>query len=87
MNYRLTSPVKNINIAFTAGQTVALVVVSGSGWSTMVSLIERFYDPLSGSVRLNGVDIVSSGRVRRLALFPRNVHCLPRLSKTTSHTV
>jgi ATP-binding cassette subfamily B (MDR/TAP) protein 1 len=36
---------------------VALVGSSGSGKSTVVGLIERFYDPLEGSVMLDGVDI------------------------------
>lgn len=49
--------VKDINITFTAGETAALVGASGSGKSTIISLIERFYDPLSGSVKLDGVDI------------------------------
>ncbi|KAG6377083.1 P-loop containing nucleoside triphosphate hydrolase protein [Boletus reticuloceps] len=49
--------VKGINITFTAGKTAALVGASGSGKSTIISLIERFYDPLSGSVQLDGVDI------------------------------
>lgn len=39
------------------GQTVALVGESGSGKSTVVGLIERFYDPLEGRVLLDGVDI------------------------------
>lgn len=49
--------VKGINVTFTAGHTAALVGASGSGKSTIISLIERFYDPLSGSVKLDGVDI------------------------------
>jgi ABC-type multidrug transport system fused ATPase/permease subunit len=42
---------------FAAGKTVALVGSSGSGKSTVVGLIERFYDPLEGRVMLDGVDI------------------------------
>lgn len=49
--------VKGINITFAAGETAALVGASGSGKSTIISLIERFYDPLSGSVKLDGADI------------------------------
>ncbi|KAL0958172.1 hypothetical protein HGRIS_000335 [Hohenbuehelia grisea] len=52
---RPTVPVvKNLSLTFRSGQTAALVGASGSGKSTVVSLVERFYDPLSGSVRLDG---------------------------------
>ncbi|KAA8534255.1 hypothetical protein F0562_031772 [Nyssa sinensis] len=41
----------------TGGQTVAVVGVSGSGKSTIISLIERFYDPVAGQVLLDGRDL------------------------------
>lgn len=40
-----------------AGQTVALVGSTGAGKSTLAKLIARFYDPTTGSVRLDGVDL------------------------------
>lgn len=39
------------------GRTVALVGSSGSGKSTVVGLLQRFYDPTAGAVLLDGVDI------------------------------
>ncbi|VDB87190.1 unnamed protein product [Peniophora sp. CBMAI 1063] len=49
--------VKDLNLKFTAGKTAALVGASGSGKSTVISLVERFYDPLGGSVKLDGRDL------------------------------
>ncbi|KIM74275.1 hypothetical protein PILCRDRAFT_828358 [Piloderma croceum F 1598] len=49
--------VKDLSISFPAGKTSALVGASGSGKSTVVALVERFYDPLSGLVKLDGVDL------------------------------
>ncbi|KAH7318851.1 P-loop containing nucleoside triphosphate hydrolase protein [Rhizoctonia solani] len=48
---------KDLTLTFEAGKTTALVGTSGSGKSTVVALIERFHDPLSGSVLLDGVDL------------------------------
>ncbi|KAF2538520.1 hypothetical protein F2Q68_00020179 [Brassica cretica] len=44
-------------LTISSGQTVALVGESGSGKSTVISLIERFYDPDSGKVFLDQVDV------------------------------
>ncbi|KAF8924692.1 Multidrug resistance protein 1 [Dissophora ornata] len=48
---------RKMNIEVQPGQTVALVGQSGSGKSTIVGLIERFYDPISGTLTLDGVEI------------------------------
>ncbi|KAI3977141.1 hypothetical protein MKX01_027462, partial [Papaver californicum] len=48
---------RDFSIFFPAGKTVAVVGGSGSGKSTVVSLIERFYDPNQGQVLIDNVDI------------------------------
>ncbi len=47
----------DINLKVAAGTTVALVGRSGSGKSTMVSLLPRFYDVHQGQILLDGVDL------------------------------
>ncbi|KAF7355943.1 hypothetical protein MVEN_00923500 [Mycena venus] len=65
-NIRFTYPsrpdvpvLKDISLSFPAGKTTALVGASGSGKSTIIALVERFYDPEPGAgvVRLDGVDL------------------------------
>ena len=48
---------EGITLDVTAGETVALVGPSGAGKTTIVQLIQRFYDPESGAVKLDGVDL------------------------------
>src|SRR5262249_27165668 len=58
------------------GETVAVVGPSGAGKSTILNLILRFYDPLSGSVAVDGVAVsaVETQVLRsRMALVPQDV--------------
>lgn len=47
----------DIDFSIRCGETVALVGQSGSGKTTIADMLERFYDPTSGSIILDGVDI------------------------------
>src|SRR3954454_2714339 len=61
------SVLPDLNLTVPAGQTVALVGTTGAGKTTIAKLIARFYDPTSGSVTLDGVDLrdVSQSELRR----------------------
>lgn len=48
---------KNINLNVKSGETIAFVGNSGGGKSTIVSLIPRFYDVISGAILIDGIDI------------------------------
>lgn len=59
---------KNINFTLQKGKTIALVGSSGGGKSTIADLIPRFYDPNSGQITIDGVDMrdVSQHSLRKL---------------------
>lgn len=52
-----TKILKDINFTINPGETVAFVGMSGGGKSTIISLIPRFYDATSGSVKIDGQDV------------------------------
>lgn len=63
-----TPVLKNINLTIEPGQTVAFLGATGSGKSTLVNLIPRFYDVTRGQITIDGID------VRKIAL--EDLHAL-----------
>jgi ATP-binding cassette, subfamily B, bacterial len=55
--YRKAVVLPDLDLAIPAGQTVALVGATGAGKTTIARLLARLYDPVEGSVRLDGVDL------------------------------
>ena len=51
------SPLKNINLTIKRGETVALVGKTGSGKTTLVNLLARFYKPSSGEIKIGEINI------------------------------
>lgn len=49
--------VRDVNLIVDAGETLAIVGPTGAGKTTLVNLVARFYDPQTGSVRLDGADL------------------------------
>jgi ABC-type multidrug transport system fused ATPase/permease subunit len=67
---------KDISLTVQHGETVAIVGPTGAGKSSLIHLIERFYDPVKGRITLDGVDIrhIATGRLRaHTALITQDV--------------
>lgn len=68
--------IKGFSLRVEPGQTVALVGKSGSGKSTLANLIPRFYEPVSGSITLDGITLKEyelSNLRDQIALVTQNV--------------
>ncbi len=72
---RLETPaLTDFSLIVEPGETVAIVGPSGAGKSTLFQLAERFYDPQSGTIKLDGVPLISADPAdirRRMALVPQ----------------
>lgn len=65
---------RGVDLTVEPGESVALVGPSGAGKSTLFDLVLRFYDPQSGSISLNGIDLreLSLKQLRsRIAIVPQ----------------
>jgi ABC-type multidrug transport system fused ATPase/permease subunit len=67
---------KDISLTVQHGETVAIVGPTGAGKSSLIHLIERFYDPVRGRITLDGIDIrhISTDQLRaHTALITQDV--------------
>ncbi|KAF5955890.1 hypothetical protein HYC85_008746 [Camellia sinensis] len=74
--------VKDLNLQILAGKSLAIVGQSGSGKSTVIALVMRFYDPTSGTVLIDGFDIKALN-LRSLRMKIGLVQQEPALFSTT----
>jgi ATP-binding cassette subfamily B protein len=71
---RDVAALEDFTLSVSPGETVAIVGPSGAGKTTLFQLIQRFYDPEAGSVRIDGVDLRTAdpAEVRaRIAMVPQ----------------
>ncbi|WP_312524841.1 ABC transporter transmembrane domain-containing protein [Paracoccus sp. (in: a-proteobacteria)] len=69
------SALDHVSLTIQPGETVALVGPSGAGKTTVIQMIQRFWDPLSGSVRIDGIDLRQMNRAdfrKAIALVPQD---------------
>lgn len=64
-----------VDLNISPGETVALVGPSGAGKTTIIQLVQRFYDPQEGSILLDGIDVKNMKRSefrKQIALVPQD---------------
>lgn len=72
-----TDALGGVDLSVPAGSSLALVGRTGAGKSTIVKLLARFYDPTTGSVRIDGTDLrdlTLDGYRHRIGLVPQEAH-------------
>jgi ATP-binding cassette, subfamily B, bacterial len=65
----------HVDLHVKPGETVALVGPSGAGKTTIIQLLQRFYDPSEGAVKIDGIDLREMSRPdfrRKIALVPQD---------------
>jgi ATP-binding cassette subfamily B protein/subfamily B ATP-binding cassette protein MsbA len=83
-HYTSEQPVlRGINLRLASDETVAIVGPNGCGKTTLARMILRFYDPVSGSVRLDGTDL----RAVRLADLRRTIGLVSQQAQLFDDTV
>ncbi|MDO5098904.1 MAG: ABC transporter ATP-binding protein [Corynebacterium sp.] len=73
----------DVSVTLAAGRTVAIVGATGAGKSTLVKLLERFYDPVSGTIRAGDTNI----RHIPLGLWRRQIGYVPQEAHLFSGTI
>jgi ATP-binding cassette subfamily B protein len=74
---------RRVDLEIPAGQTVALVGETGAGKSTVVKLLTRFYDPVEGTVAVDGVDL----RTLDLTAYRHRIGYVPQEPHLFSGTI
>jgi len=83
INVENSVTLSSINLEIKAGEKIAIVGPTGSGKSTLASIIQRHYDPNSGSVTIDGIDI----RKIKLESLRQRVTNVPQHALLFSRTI